>query len=88
MALLGAVARARVAMAIMREETGESFGFDKPALSAAVTATDQWIEDNTASYVAALPVEFRTSSTTTQKAILFAYVLWRRIGRLRVAEDS
>lgn len=88
MALLGALARARVAMAIMREEVGEAVAYDKPALTAAIAATDQWIEDNTASFVAALPVEFRTNSSNTQKAILFAYVLWRRIGKLRVAEDG
>lgn len=88
MALLGAVARARVAMAIMREETSEAFNFDKPALSGAIAAFDQWIEDNQAAAVATLPAEFRNNSTATQKALVFAYVLWRRIGRLRVVEDS
>lgn len=88
MALLGAQARQRVAAAFMREETSEPHGFTKPQLANAVNAVDQWVEDNTASFNAALPAGFRNSATAAQKAALLGYVLWRRIGRLRVSEDG
>lgn len=81
MALLDATARAVVWRNLLYDNA-ESCGFTKTDLTAAVAATDQWIENNTASYVAALPAGFRTGSTAPQKSLLFAYVLWKRIGRL------
>lgn len=72
----------------MREETAEPHAFTKPQLAAAVTAADQWVEDNAASFNAALPVAFRTSASVAQKVALLGFVLWRRIGRLRVSEDG
>ncbi|MGP4092934.1 hypothetical protein [Nonomuraea sp. KM90] len=86
MALLDATARARVAAQWMRENV-TSCSFNKTDLAAAVAAADQWVEDNTVSYNQALPLPFRTSATTDQKAAILAYVLWRRIGRLRARED-
>jgi hypothetical protein len=72
----------------MREALPESCNFTKDQLRAAVDATDQWVEDNTASYVATLPAAFRTNTTATQKTLLFALVLARRIGRLSTPEDG
>jgi hypothetical protein len=62
--------------------------FDKPALVAAIAATDDWIEANTPSFNLALPQPFRSAATAEQKSEIFAYVLWRRIGRLRAQEDD
>lgn len=87
MALLDSTSRARTTAQWMRENTTTA-GFTKADLRAAVDATDEWIEDNTASFVAALPAGFRTNSTAAQKAWVFAFVLWRRIGRLRSEEDG
>lgn len=55
----------------------------KPDFQAAVAACDQWIEDNSASFVAALPQPFRGGTNAAEKALLFAYVLMRRIGKTR-----
>lgn len=87
MALLDATHRARVAAQWMRDNASPT-AFDKPALAAAIGAIDQWVEDNTASFNTALPLPFRTAATAAQKAELFGYVLWRRIGRLRTQEDG
>lgn len=90
MVLLDATARARVAMALQRGESENSseMAFTKAQLAAAVDAADQWVEDNASAFNLALPAAFRTAATATQKTILLAYVLWRRIGRLRVPEDG
>ena len=87
MAVLDAQARARTVAQWMRENTTAT-AFGKPDLAAALDATDDWIEANAASFNAALPVAFRTNATLTQKYQVFAYVLWRRIGRLRADEDG
>jgi hypothetical protein len=86
MALLDSTARARTVAQFMRENTS-TCSFTKDDLKGAVDAVDQWVEDNTASLNAALPAAFRTSATVAQKAAVLAYVLWRRIGRLRAQED-
>ena len=87
MALLDATNRFRVAIAWMRDNI-ESSGFSKPDLSAAVNATDQWIEDNQTAFNTALPSAFRTSASLAQKTALFCFVAMRRAGRLRVTEDG
>jgi hypothetical protein len=87
MALLDATNRARVAMAYMRELSG-SWAFTKPQLAAAVSAADQWVEDNATSFNTALPAAFRTSATAIQKTYVLAYVLMRRVGKARVTEDG
>jgi hypothetical protein len=86
MAVLSAEARRRIAATWMRENVTET-AFDKPSLLAAVAATDDWIEAATPSFNAALPQPFRAMATAEQKAEIFAYVLWRRINRLRAQED-
>jgi hypothetical protein len=86
MPVLGVQARQRVANQWMRENITTT-SFTKADLLAAVAATDDWIEANLASFNQALPQPFRAAATTEQKAEIFAYVLWRRIGRLRAQED-
>ncbi len=87
MAVLDAQARARTVAQWMRENTTAT-AFSKPDLVAALAATDDWIEANATAFNQALPVAFRTNATLIQKNMLFAYVLWRRIGRLRADEDG
>jgi hypothetical protein len=85
---LDATGRARVTAQWMRENTIDVSGFSKADLAAAVAAVDDWIDANQTSFNQALPAAFRTGATTVQKAWLFAFVLWRRIGRLRAEEDG
>jgi hypothetical protein len=85
---LDATARQRVTAQWMRENTTTTSGFDKADLSAAVAAIDDWIDANQASFNQALPTPFKTGATNTQKALVFGYVLWRRVGRLRAEEDG
>jgi hypothetical protein len=87
MALLPEAGRLAVWRLWMRENTGPC-NFTKAELRAAVDATDQWIEDNTSSFNLALPQPFRNQASLTQKTVLFAYALWRRIGRLTTPEDG
>lgn len=62
-------------------ESGSTAFTDTDDLKACVDATDQWIDDNASSYVAALPTgEFKSNSTGSQKTILFAYVAFKRAG--------
>lgn len=84
---LDTTALQRVAAQWMRENTSAT-AFTKPDLLAAVAAIDGWVEANLTGFNAALPQPFRGSATTAQKAELLAYVLWRRIGRLRASEDG
>jgi len=53
-------------------------GMTKHDLRNAVNATDQWIEDNKASYAAALPAVVRTNLTARQMARLFFRVANRK----------
>jgi hypothetical protein len=86
MAALSDTERARIAAQWMRDQI-ESCGFDKPALRAAVDATDLWIDTNAAVFNAALPLAFRTNASAAQKTLLFCYVAMRRAGKLRAQED-
>jgi hypothetical protein len=60
----------------------------KDSVRAAADYTDQWIEDHTADWVSGLPPAFRTGTNAAQKIALFAFVLWRKAGRLRADEDG
>lgn len=62
-------------------------GLLKADLVAAVNATDDWVEANAATYNAALPVPFRTTTTSVQKAALLAFICFRRAGFLSVEGD-
>lgn len=86
MAVLTATSRART-VAQWKRENRDTCGFTSVQLAAALDAADDWVEANTASYVAALPAAFRTNSTAAQKTDLLLYVLLRRMGRLRAEED-
>lgn len=62
--------------------------FMKADLVAAVAATDDWIDDNSAAFNTALPTAFRNAATLQQKTLLFCWVALRRAGLLTVAEDG
>lgn len=49
-------------------------------IKAAVDAADDWADLNASSYNTALPVAFRTTATSAQKALLLAYVCMKRAG--------
>lgn len=88
MALLAELDRARTwAHAMRADGLGALAGVTKPQLRAALDATDQWIEDNQASYNLALPQPFRGQATLAQKTVLFCLVAMRRAARLRTQED-
>jgi len=53
-------------------------GMNKIDLQNAVNATDEWIETNSASFNATLPLPARTSLTSNQKALLFVIVALMR----------
>jgi hypothetical protein len=54
-------------------------GVTKGDLKDAVDATDEWIDDNQASYNAALPEAARTNLTQAQKTLLFCAVALARV---------
>ena len=58
----------------------EVFNLSKPDLNAAITAVDDWIEANAASFNLALPLAARTTLTAAQKAELFMRVAQSRYG--------
>lgn len=57
----------------------ESVVIDKTQLLAAVEATDEWIDNNVASYNSALPDAARTNLTQAQKTLLFCAVAAMRV---------
>lgn len=61
-------------------ERREAFPLTRAQLDAAVAATDDWIDDNAASYNSALPAAARNNLTAAQKAELFSLVALRRFG--------
>lgn len=90
MAVLPNIDRTRIAIQWMRDvsTSQESCAFTKDDLQAAVAAADDWVEANSTAFNQALPQPFRSAATVPQKIAVLAYVLWRRIGRLRAAEDG
>lgn len=87
MAVLPDEDRRRTWAHIMRN-TSAGTSVTKLDLRAAVDAADSWIDGAQASYNSALPQPFRSSATTTQKAVLLCYVIMRRVGILRTDEDG
>lgn len=83
MAVLSTNDRASVTAAIQRwwSEVREACAFTKPTLSAAVDATDAWIDANASSYNTALPQPFRNTASALQKTVLFCYVALKRARR-------
>lgn len=62
--------------------------FAKPDLDAAIAATDDWIDTNSAAFNTALPTAFKNGATALQKTVLFCVVALRRAGLLKVSEDG
>ena len=82
MAELSEADRQRVWRGTMRwwSEEREPLGaFSKSQFRDAIDATDTWIENNQASYNAALPLPFRTEATLAQKTLLFCAVALARV---------
>lgn len=85
MAVLGAIARAKVARVLLRRAARRLFGvldFTKPELASAVAAVDEWAEANAAAFNSALPFAFRTKASAAQKGVLLALVCLERAGIL------
>jgi hypothetical protein len=57
----------------------EELGLTKNDMTAAIAATDAWIEANQAAFNLALPVASRTSLTAVQKTTLFCAVAAYRV---------
>lgn len=85
MAVLSAASRAVIAAHIQRPQQGLGplAALTKTDLRAAVDATDDWIDANSAAFNTALPATARTALTQQQKTLLFCYVALRRAGLLR-----
>lgn len=81
MALLDAAQRVQV-RALWQRDQSVPPALTKPDFQAAVAACDQWVEDNQAAFVAALPQPFRGGTSATEKTLLMCYVLMRRIGKV------
>lgn len=86
MAIMSNEERRRCWAQLMRANT-EPMGITKADLRAAVDATDDWIEANSAAFNAALPQPARGALSATQKTLLFVYVAMRRRGILKAEED-
>ena len=51
-------------------------------LEPAIQDTEDWIGDNQASFVAALPEPFKGNTNAAEKTLLFVYVAMKRAGLL------
>lgn len=81
MAVLSAQERTKISQEFQAaiSRVNDTFsGVLKPDIVAAVSAADQWAEDNKSSYNAALPLPARTALTAQQKAAILVYVITRR----------
>lgn len=58
----------------------ERLDLNKPELRAAINATDDWIEANSASFNNALPAAAKAALTAKQKTRLFMAVARKRFG--------
>lgn len=84
MAVLSSEDRARVHRGLMRHLSFRAddlpcAGFTKAHLRTAIDATDEWIEANQASYIAALPEPFKAASPPALKVLLFCAVAVMRV---------
>lgn len=81
MAELSTEDRERIWRGLMRywSNLREEVAVSKPELLAAVVATDTWIDDEQASYNAALPLAARENLTSVQKTLLFVAVALMRV---------
>lgn len=89
MAVMSATELARAVSQYMREQGAITApSLTKPDLRAAAAAADLWASDNANAYNSALPTPFRTTASAAEKAMLLAYVVMRRAGRLHAEEDG
>jgi hypothetical protein len=65
----------------MSRETESGFSLTKQELRAAVTALDQFLENNRTTINNAIPLPARTALTTRQKILILKYVLDKRLVR-------
>lgn len=82
MAELSSADRLRIWRGLMRywSRFRDALGLNKDELAAAVVATDNWIDDNAASFNAALPAAAQSGLTAVQKTLLFCAVALMRAG--------
>lgn len=82
MAVLSAAQRLAIRAAWGSALSGrrESFPLTKAQLDAAVNATDDWIDTNSAVFNLALPIAARNNLSAAQKAELFLLVAAKRFG--------
>lgn len=81
MAVLTTAERTALRAALAKELSNERDPLGllvKADLQAALDATDTWVEDNQASFNAAIPEPAKTELTAQQKARLFMFVVRRR----------
>lgn len=64
----------------MMQENTEEFSLGKADLRAVFDAADVWVQDNKASYNAALPLPGRAALSSSQKADVLARILQKRFG--------
>lgn len=81
MTALSTIEREKLTFQFIREQ-GSYKNCLKIDLKNTVSAVDDWVETNQASYLSALPTAFKNNSTPTQKIMLLSYVLWMKIGKL------
>lgn len=84
MAVLTTQERQELSAEIMRDisRLREPLNVTKAAVIAAIIATDDWVEANTASFNSALPLPARTDMTLKQKTQLFMRVVRKRFENL------
>ena len=80
MALLPDTDRVEVWVQMMNDLSGrrEATPFLKDDLRAAIDAADQWVSDNQASFNTALPEPFKSTGSTSQKALVLQFVIQKR----------
>ena len=61
-------------------ENLEDIGITKSELRSAINATDEWIDDNAASYNSSIPQPARGAMTEKQKTLMFMIVASKRFG--------
>jgi len=80
MAVLTDTVRLKLLRGLMRYWSSEwsNIPVNKAQLAAAVNATDDWLDENSASLNSSLPEAFRTTATVEQKAFVLACVALAR----------
>lgn len=85
MAVLTRAERKKIASPWVRaviRDLGESKNLTSTDIMDAAQATEDWIQTNQASFVAALPEPFKSNTNATAKTRLFVYTAMKRAGLL------